>query len=71
MYYSDVAGANNVKGVNTNIYFCIRNEKSGFAFGLAYTGGACLPDSYVNYKTAIMEWEHNDIIVGRVRFNYT
>jgi hypothetical protein len=55
-----------VAGVNTNIYFCIRTAASGFAFGLAYTGGACFPDTYLKYKTAIMEWEHNDLIVAQV-----
>jgi hypothetical protein len=56
--------ANNIATVNTNVYFCVRNAASGDAFGIAYVGGACT--SLVQYKSLVMEWDHNDLVVARV-----
>ena len=39
---------------------------SGDAFGIAYLGGACY--SWKQYKTVVMEWDHNDLVVARVSY---
>ena len=62
--FSVAVGVNNDDSINTNIYFCVRNAASGDAFGIAYLGGACLDDK--QYKTVVMEWDHNDLVVARV-----
>jgi hypothetical protein len=55
---------NNVDSINTNIYFCVKNAASGDAFGIAYLGGGCTRSK--KYKTVVMEWDHNDLVVARV-----
>ena len=64
-----LASQNNVGTVNSNVYFAIRTPASGFAFGLAYVGGACT--TWVPSKSAIQEWEHSDLITARVNLEPT
>jgi len=50
--------------VNTNVYFTAKSKASGDFLGVAYSGGACTPD--LQYKSAIQEWEGNDMTVAVV-----
>ena len=56
---------NNIDSVNVNVYLCVRNAASSPAvLGLAYTSGAC--DNRVAFKSAIQEWQHNDLVTAKV-----
>jgi hypothetical protein len=65
IFNRDLVSKNNVNTVNSNIYFCIRNAASSpSVFGLANLGGACT--SNLEEKSAIQEWDNNDIVTAQV-----
>ena len=71
-YFNEIirklVSVNNVATVNSNVYFCVRTEASGEAMGVGYLGGGC--NKKVSFRSAIQEWEGNDLYTARETFKF-